>query len=96
MCPPTKHRVKIKWHKTAMKPWIIHFFASNCFCCLAQLASSCSRHCTRQEHAFGYMCTKEKGVIHYLGVLNEPVGRELAGREQRLAECGMRCGAVAC
>ena len=42
--------------------------------------------------------TKEKGVIRYLGVLKELVGRELAGREQRLVAggCGMRCGAVAC
>lgn len=44
------------------------------------------------------MCTKEMGLIHYLGVLKELVGGGLAGREQRLAEggCGMRCGAVAC
>ena len=45
-----------------------------------------------------WVCVYIRKGDTYLGVLNEPVGRELAGREHRLAEggCEMRCGAVAC
>ena len=55
-------------------------------------------HSPRARIRFLWFVYKRNEVIRYLGVLKELVGRELAGREQRLTDggYGMRCGAVAC
>lgn len=79
-----------------MKPWESTFLPPIVFVAwLGWHPHAAATALTKSTHL---VCVYIRKGGTYLGVLNEPVGRELAGREQGLAEggCGMRCGAVAC